>query len=124
MPGLTDVSFAVATLSVDTISVARRTRTINANGVMVLGSPTITSARASVQPAGTDVLDGLRVQQGIAAQKLEGAIVAFTLDQLVAAEGVNQSDEVTWHGTLYTVLRSEDWSQSGYWRSICLKKEP
>lgn len=132
-----DLSGAVAMLAWDDIIVSRRSRTYNAQGVMTLGVATSIPMKASVQSLGASAgqsaggraglagSTGLNVDQTRHGQKTYGAIVLFTTAQLFAADSTSgqQSDEVEHDGILYAVSHVDPWRTSGYWRSVCVKKE-
>ena len=122
MTSLIDVSAAVAMLAVDTVSVSRTTRTYNDNGVLVLEEPETFDTLMSAQPAGAGSKSGLNVVRTRDGQRLHADIVFFSTLEIFAAEGGQQSDELTWQGRVFTVIYVEPWETSGYWRVVCTKR--
>lgn len=124
-----DLSPVIAALGFDAISIARRTRTFNSNGVLVEGTvTTIPMPNVSVQPLGASALAGAtgkNVSQLPTGQRLHGAIIIYSKLEILVADPASGdlSDEVTWNGTVYSAFHQDPWVPHSYYRTVCLKKE-
>lgn len=133
-----DLAPAIAMLAFDEITISRRTRTYNAQGVLVLSDPEeIGPFAANVQTlgaaagqsaggrAGLAGTTGANVDQTRHGQRTYGGIVVFSTTEILAADDVSgqQSDEVTYNGVVYSVSHVDPWTASNYWRAVCVKKE-
>jgi hypothetical protein len=131
-----DLGPVIQLLAFDQLIVTRRTSSYNAHGVLVLSAPTTLTINANVQPLGAAIGQGAggraslagtagkNLELSVLGQRLHGAIVAYTQDQLMVSTQPGQtSDEVLWNGDLYDVVHSEQWGTENYWRSVLVKRE-
>lgn len=102
------------------ISVTRRAAgAYGTDGVFVPGASSVLPMTAHVQPAPSK-----DVQQLPENERSKEAIAVYTRDALVASDVASAvpSDEVSWAGRSYKVVRVDDWTaQARYARAICTR---
>lgn len=121
---LFDLGFVIDALSGDTVAVTRSLAGMNVNGVMVVDTDAPFNLLCNVQAyAGRDRA-GRQVDRNDDGQQLSGQICIFSKTELLPAKSPDgRSDEVSWKGDAYTVIKSEQWDSYGYFRSVLVKKE-
>lgn len=125
MSSALDLGPVVDLLSFDSCQLSRATSSYNAQGVLVVGAPTVTTISCSVQPAVVGGAgEGRNVHRTREGQRLFGSMIMYTKIELLPAKtSGQQSDEITFRGDVYSVVHSEQWDSTSYFRSVLEKKE-